>query len=231
MNNFIREQAEQLVLPLKLDKDFIRDYFERATGKTVSLTITDNTTSILSVETKKDIVFVRLQNIFLKAGKDVLDEIAVFIKKRKGKTPLLWKFVKANNISIKKKRPRKFKIITHGKYYNLLDIFRSLNDVYFKGRISCHITWGTKCSRYFVKKRTLGSYDSQTNTIRINPVLDRKNIPGYFIEFIVYHEMLHAELGVKVKDGNRIVHTKEFRKKESLFADYERAIAKEKKGF
>jgi predicted metal-dependent hydrolase len=65
--------------------------------------------------------------------------------------------------------------------------------------------------------------------IRINPVLDIERVPPYFVEFIVYHEMLHAFLGVKNKNGRRSVHSKEFRELEKRFSDYEKAMAWEKK--
>jgi predicted metal-dependent hydrolase len=74
-------------------------------------------------------------------------------------------------------------------------------------------------------KRTLGSYSQRTNTIRINPVLDRKTVPAYFIEFIVYHEMLHADMGVGRINGRRSVHSSGFRIREKLFKKYEQALA------
>ncbi len=77
-------------------------------------------------------------------------------------------------------------------------------------------------------KRTLGSYCLRTNTIRINPVLDRKTVPDYFIGFIVYHEMLHADMGVCRINGRRSVHSSEFRKRERMFKEYEKALAWEK---
>ena len=36
--------------------------------------------------------------------------------------------------------------------------------------------------------------------IRIHPVLDRREVPSYFLESVVYHEMLHHHLG-GVSDG------------------------------
>ena len=64
--------------------------------------------------------------------------------------------------------------------------------------------------------------------IRINPVLDRKTVPRYFVAFIVYHEMLHASLGALLKGTRRNVHSREFRKREKLFKDYENAMAWER---
>jgi len=55
-------------------------------------------------------------------------------------------------------------------------------------------------------------------------------VPRYFIEFVVYHEMLHADMGTEEHEGRRSIHSREFRKRERLFEDYERAMAWERKG-
>ena len=41
------------------------------------------------------------------------------------------------------------------------------------------------------KSIRLGVYDHQTREIRIHPALDRPEVPRFFVEFIVFHEMLH----------------------------------------
>jgi len=220
--------TEQLSLPLTRDTVHLRDYFKRAAGKPVSLLITDNTTSMVSIREKGKAVVVRLHRMFLDAGDDVITEIARFLKHRKGETPLLRKFLRQNSHRIKKSSPRKTTLKTEGKYHNLDEIFHSLNNEYFSGRISCPITWGTASPRYSVRKRTLGSFGRHINIIRINPVLDRKSVPQYFIEFVVYHEMLHADMGANEKNGRRLVHSREFRERERLFGQYNRAIAWEK---
>jgi len=117
---------------------------------------------------------------------------------------------------------------TEGRYHDLREIYESVNGRYFEKSVSAVITWGTGCSRRAVRRRTLGSFSSNTNTIRINPVLDKKNVPRYFVEFVVYHEMLHAHMGCGVSKGRRTVHTKEFRERERFFAQYREALSWEK---
>lgn len=224
--------TEQLSLPLTRDTVHLRDYFKTVAGKPVSLLITDNTTSMVSIREKGKAVVVRLHRMFLDAGDDVITEIATFLTHRKGETPLLRNFLKQNSHRIKKAPPRKTTVKTEGKYHNLDEIFHALNREYFNGGISSSITWGVRNARYAVRKRTLGSYSRYMNIIRINPVLDKKNVPQYFMEFVVYHEMLHADMGANEKNGRRLVHSREFKGRERLFGQYDRAIAWEKgKGF
>jgi predicted metal-dependent hydrolase len=120
---------------------------------------------------------------------------------------------------------------TLGRYHNLREIFDDLNAEYFQNLITASISWGKKNARRAVRKRTLGSYNGHTNAILINPVLDRKIVPDYFIRFLVYHEMLHSALKEEKKNGRRRIHTAEFRGREKFFRYYEEAISWEKKHF
>ena len=219
----------QLKLFCILDENSLRAYLERETGKTVSLIITDNSTSMLSVKAQGNNVLLRLHNMFLSAGMNVLAEIADFIKFKKRKTPLITGFIKQNRHMLRQKHRRKVKVRTHGRYYNLLEIFHSINKVYFEGRVSASITWGAKGPRRAAARRTLGSFSDCNNMIRINPVLDSKSVPMYFLDFIVYHEMLHADIGIETRGGRRLIHPKEFKRREKHFKHYERALAWEKK--
>jgi hypothetical protein len=193
--------------------------------------MTDNATTMLSVRAKGGTVLLRLHRIFLRADTGVLREITGFLKTGKGRTPLLRAFIRRQSACLKERQPRKITPVTQGRCYNLKEIFDALNREYFNNGISTVITWGASCSRYAVRKRTLGSFSSHTRTIRINPVLDRKRVPRYFLEFVIYHEMLHAAMGTEKKNGRRSVHPKEFRKRERLFGNYAKAAAWEKEWF
>lgn len=225
----LRKIFKQLFLPIKNAEDSRKDCLQKAIGKKISLTITDNSSSLLSVREKGGIAYVRLQKIFLGSDREVWNEIADFVKKKKGRMPLFRDFAKQNLKSLKKEFKGKVTINTQGRYHDLRDIYESVNNKYFNGAISCPITWGMQRYRGYARKRTLGSYSRHTKTIRISPLLDKKAVPRYFMEFIAYHEMLHAEMGVQEKNGRRFYHTKEFRKREKLFEDYDKAIAWQKR--
>jgi predicted metal-dependent hydrolase len=60
-------------------------------------------------------------------------------------------------------------------------------------------------------------------------MLDRRNIPGFFIRYIVYHEMLHGMMKEERKNGRRLLHSPAFRRRERMFGEYEKAVAWEKK--
>jgi len=221
----------QFSLQLSNNKDSLKDYLEKITGKSISLTLTDNSTSMLSIRTKGNSVSVRMHRMFLNAADEVINEIAGFIKTRKGRTPLISKFISENHTCLKKREQnsRQLSIHVQGRFHNLREIFDDLNNEYFGGRITTSISWGKGNTRRAVSRRTLGSYCVHTGNIRINPVLDRRNVPRYFIKYVVYHEMLHSALKEEKKNGRRSLHTSEFRKKEQLFKDYEKAVSWERR--
>ena len=212
-----------------MDEQNLKRFLEHGSKKNLSLVITDNSTSMLSIRKSGNIFKMRLHRIFLSAGKEVLNEMAEFIKDTKAKTPHIRKFINQNTHLLKIKPLRALHIKTRGRCHDLLSIYDILNAEYFKGNISASITWGNGGPKHRARKRTLGSYNTQNNMIRINPLLDNNKVPKYFLEFVVYHEMLHADMGVAVNGARRSVHSREFKKRETHFKQYHRAVAWEKK--
>jgi len=122
---------------------------------------------------------------------------------------------------IRQTRGRKNILTAKGQYYDLDEVFESLNQQYFFGLLGRpQLTWSAHLAR-----RTLGHYDAAHNTIMVSRVFDRKTTPRYAIEYLMYHEMLHLKHPVKVKGGRRCVHPREFQAEERLFPDLAKAKA------
>lgn len=223
--------THQLNLPFADDEHCLKVQLQQLTGSSLCLIITDNTTSMLSVRKKSECIKVRLHRMFLYAGAEICREVAELIKKGRCNRQVLSSFIKANNHLLRKKVPVNATTRVTGQQYCLQTIYESLNSEYFAGKISAAITWGRSNSRQQVKMRTLGSYNVETNTMRINPVLDKKTVPAHFLEFVVYHEMLHAYLGIKTRNGRRSIHSKEFRLHEKKFRNYGKAMEWERMRF
>jgi hypothetical protein len=220
---------QQLTLQFHCDADSLRQYLEKKIHRDICLVVTDNSASMLSVRDKGRNLTVRLHRIFLSAGREVLEEIAGFIKYKKGRTPHIRSFINQNTHRLRKKPPGRVRINTDGECHDLSRIFNSLNEEYFGGNISSFITWGKVSPKRTARRRTLGSYSHHRDLIRINPLLDKKSVPPYFLEYIVYHEMLHADMRAELSEGRRSVHSKEFREREKLFKHHQRALQWEQK--
>ncbi len=122
---------------------------------------------------------------------------------------------------IRQTRGRKKMLGPQGDYYNLNEVFDSLNERFFFGLLGRpELTWSGVAAR-----RLLGHYDPAHNTIVVSRVFDRRNTPRYAIEYLIYHEMLHLKHPVKVKRGRRCVHPRTFQAEEKLFPEL--ALAQE----
>lgn len=122
---------------------------------------------------------------------------------------------------IRQTRGRKKISTAKGEYYDLDEIFETLNRRFFHGLLGRPLlTWSEHKAR-----RLLGHYDAAHNTIMVSRVFDRRNTPRYAIEYLMYHEMLHLRHPVKVRHGRRCVHPREFQADEKLFPELEQAKA------
>ena len=107
-----------------------------------------------------------------------------------------------------------------GANYDLDRIFRRLNLQYFDSQLEKPtLTWSQRRTQ-----RILGHHDSVHETITISKTLDSKEVPDWFVEFIVYHEMLHIKHPAKLVNGRRYYHTSAFRSDERRFEYYGEAI-------
>lgn len=116
-------------------------------------------------------------------------------------------------------RGRKLIDSPKGRVYDLDEIFDSLNVRYFWGLLARpRMTWSRDHAR-----ASLGHYDAAHNAIVVSRVFDSPRVPRYAIDYLVYHEMLHLKHPVKVRDGRRCVHGKEFQADEELFTHFREA--------
>ena len=194
----------------------------------MSLTLTDNTRSMITVRWKNGSCAVRLHQMFLDAAEDVLRALAAFIRRPCVRQKhLLRAFIKSHERMIRPARvpekPKGSRLRPEGKHVDLRAYFQKLNEVHFSGRLGCAITWGTRKRGRRPRSIRLGSYCTDKRIIRIHPVLDSPAVPGFVIEDVLYHEMLHHELGMVRSNGRLLSHHRVFKAKEKAFPHSARA--------
>ncbi len=100
-----------------------------------------------------------------------------------------------------------------GIHHDLAAAFERVNAAYFDGRLSRPtLTWG----RGFTMRK-FGHYDAVHDTVLVSATLDAADVASWLVDYIVYHELLHRELGVAWRNGRRAMHTPEFRQAERRF--------------
>lgn len=108
-----------------------------------------------------------------------------------------------------------------GRYYNLEEVFDTLNHRFFGGLLGRpELTWSENLA-----KRSLGHYDAAHNTIVVSRVFDRPSSPRYAVEYLLYHEMLHLKHPVKMRGLRRCVHSPAFKADEQQFPQLKEAMA------
>jgi len=218
-------EQQQLPLQLTTNESALRRFFENAVRKPVQLVFNNNATRMLSFRARGEAIVLRLSRVFLSAPAEVLIEAASFIRKRGGPTPAMNRFLRS--VSPAPAPRRRARAVTKGAHHDLKAAFERVNAEYFGGSVEASITWSRR-QQGRVRRRTLGSFCARSSTVRINPVLDKPEVPELFLDFIVYHEMLHSVVEIKEKGGKTVVHSREFRVRERMFRGYEEASRWEK---
>ncbi|MFX4018890.1 hypothetical protein ACJBY8_11405, partial [Streptococcus suis] len=78
-----------------------------------------------------------------------------------------------------------------GQFHDLDAAFDRVNRAYFGGKAGRpHLLWSRRPSQ-----RKLGHYDLPQDAVMVSMSLDARDVPTYVIDFVVYHEMLHRQLG------------------------------------
>jgi len=113
---------------------------------------------------------------------------------------------------------------TVGRCYDLGSLFERLNRLYFDSKLEISVRWSAREAQKAKRKVLLGAYYSETKTIVLSKRLDNPRVPLYFVEHVLFHEMLHH---VFPRDPHRM-HTEQFKKFERMHPDYERARIWEK---
>jgi hypothetical protein len=198
-------------------------------GHEIHLTITNNRSSLLSLKIPAPgRLHLRMHHLFLDAPKEVRKALAEWIRHPRGKktAAVIDLYIKQRQDAIAPAPPRRHTLRTQGRHHDLARIFAEVNTAEFSNTVECRITWGKMPAARRRGSIRFGTYTPGDNLIRIHPLLDQEFVPAYFIRYIVFHEMLHAAMGIETcENGRRAIHPPAFRRRECAYHDYDRALA------
>lgn len=217
---------------------------EAAMRGPVALHINDNVHNVITLRQRAGLLRVGLHHMFLDAPPAVVDALVRYVaapSSDEGRAPsvLIGRYIHGNHHRLRASRPPVQPLKTQGEHHDLLALFQRVNARYFHDTHDALITWGRSSparpgadrspdSRRGRRSIKLGSYSAIERLIRMHPALDRAWVPRYFVEYVLYHEMLHHVIPTSRVGGRALVHPPEFRAREREFAAYERAIAWER---
>ncbi len=124
-------------------------------------------------------------------------------------------------------------VTARGRCHDLAEYARHLNAAYLDGRSKASVRWGPRPrARGPTRTIRLGCYCPGRGRIIMNRRLDRPDIPRYFVEYVLFHEMLHEVLGIGERpDGRRDIHGSLFKLMERTYPGADRALAFERRYF
>ncbi len=192
----------------------------------VRLAVTDNRSTMVSFRRSANVLQLRLHHMFLDAPEPVVRAVADYAGRgNRLAGGVLDDYIRGQQPRIRQDRhAAEADLESRGRCFDLQELFDQINRVYFQGGIQARIGWGRMPPRRRRKSIRLGVYDHQTREIRIHPGLDRPEVPSYFVEFIIFHEMLHQLFPSSNGNGRRVHHPRAFRDREKAFPLYAAAL-------
>jgi hypothetical protein len=230
-----RREAKRLAVREAPDDETARQQLERRIteylpGGRLALAITDNRYTMISVKRERGPLYrVRLHHMFVEAPPSVGRSLARYIALNDpGASRELGEYIDQNQDAIRhvvRRTAPPVTVVTRGLVHDLQEVYDQLNERYFERKIQATITWGSRGGKPRRRRNSIkmGSYSVEDRLIRIHPALDRRFVPRYFLEWIVFHEMLHQVHDIPVVEGRRQFHTAEFLAEERRFEHYARA--------
>ncbi len=214
------EKAEQLAYRLSGDL-----------GMAVRLSVTDNRSTMVSFRRAPNALRLRLHHMFLDAPEHVIQAIANYAGRGHRRSGgVLDDFIRGQQPRIRQERTEgDADLEPRGQCFDLQAMFAKINEAHFESRIEATIGWGRMPQKRRRRSIRLGVYDHQTREIRIHPALDRPEVPAFFVEFVVFHEMLHQLFPSGPGEGRRIHHPPAFRAREKTFPLYRPALEWERR--
>jgi hypothetical protein len=234
MASAVRARPRQLTLSFEdaalWDPASLEAALGRESGRAVQLTLTENRSVLLSFRRRGGTVLVRLHRMFLHAPLCVVRAVSRGLRRTsRSADGEVRRFIN-DNLHRVRRLPRTLPpLLTAGRVHDLRQVYERLNGRFFAGALHVPLTWGRGGGRARRGGLTFGSYDPVLALIRIHPVLDRREVPLYFLESVVYHEMLHHYLGgVPDAAGRTVYHSRSFRDAESRYPWHRQALEWEK---
>ncbi len=198
----------------------------RALGVPADLIVTDNRRTMIATRHRGPRLEIRLHHMFLDAPSGVIEELLSYLADGDRRaSAAVGRYIEANRHRIKRRGARVL-LRTRGRHHDLDAIAAEVGARYFEGAVDgVRITWGRKPPQGKRRRSIrLGTYTHDQQLVRIHPSLDQAFVPRFFVEFVVFHELLHHVVPPREVGGRLEYHTPEFRRRERAHPDYRRAV-------
>lgn len=203
---------------------YLQEQIGLYTKRKACIQITKAKSYFLAVRKEKKQITIFLHAFFIKAPYKVLDALARYIAYKKAQDYMeVKKFIHFEQSALDYTATfDRDKCITQGKFYCLRTLYEKVNTHFFQDKFCLHISWFFPKYRTF-RSVTFGSYERAFKLIKINQYLDHPKVPSEYMQYLIFHEMLHELYPTKINErGRHQIHTPEFKRHEKTFPNYEK---------
>ena len=175
-----------------------------------------------AIKTRTGVLRLSVHRLFLHAPTPVLEALIRFATKPdRASRAVIRQMANLYFMSIEPPQADDSLSDAKGEHIDLQELYDRTNADYFGNTLNIPIAWFPAPRYRKFRHITFGTFDRTLPLVRLNRILDHPDVPLPFVEFIVYHEMLHAVCGPRLDRGGRLcVHTAEFRREEAKHRHY-----------
>ena len=136
-------------------------------------------------------VRLRLHRVFLAAGAAEAEALVRYVRGEAGADLAVDRFVAQHAAGLVGARTDR--LLVRGRAHDVGAIFEQLNSDYFHGGCTARITWGRprRRPRPGAGQGRLSLFLLQRRLIVVHPCLDSVRVPGFYLAWRIYREMLH----------------------------------------
>jgi hypothetical protein len=193
----------------------------------------ENTWTMVSLSSRGRTRALRLHRIFAWAPEPVLDAVVRSFFARENHSSMralrarILDFVEANRGLAMAKLSTLRLLSSGGAVYDLSVVEQGVRRKYLPACPRVRIGWSQRATPSLMGK-WVAMPDGERNVIVINRLLDNAGVPAFYLDYVVFHELLHEIIPVRRHAGRWVHHPSEFRRKEQQFPHFEEALSWER---
>jgi hypothetical protein len=202
-------------------------------GQSLQIQFHQNTCTMVSLSRRGPDRTLRIHWLFTKAPPAVLDAVvrSFFAKEGAARSrhfrTVVLDFIEENrSLTLSVLCARQLRS-PRGRAYDLEEVEERVRARHLNDCPEVRIGWSPRVTPCLMGKWIQMPHGSP-NVVVINRLLDDGRVPRFYLDYIVFHELLHELIPIRRERGRWVHHPAEFRRIERQFPGYERAQRWEK---
>ncbi len=113
------------------------------------------------------------------------------------------------------------RLTPQGRHHDLSASFQRVNTTYFENALQARPTWSARLGGLSTHSLAQDANGQTYHLITISRGYDSADVTADILDGVMYHECLHAAIPPITRNGRRVVHGPEFKKRERAYAHFE----------